>query len=152
MNTLFIFPSFPSPLKLLSHIHAIFFFSNYYYKKEKHCDFGSDPSFNSWALSLAQRDQGHHENMAHRIKAHGGSWRLKWQSQNLCGSELGPLHIYYDCVAWWFCGTLNSGTVDVSDFLSILRGLFLLLGCLVQHWLKFMSNCIEICYAVFGCR
>lgn len=42
-------------------------------------------------------------------RAHSGSKRLKQQSQNMHGSVLG-LHICYACLlAWYSCGTPNSG-------------------------------------------
>jgi hypothetical protein len=48
-------------------------------------------------------------------RAHRGSQRLKWQTQTLYGSNLGPLHIPYGCVAWCPCGTTNSGMESISN-------------------------------------
>lgn len=45
-------------------------------------------------------------------RIHRGSQRLKGQTWNLFGSELGPLHVPYGCVAWCSYGNFNSGTED----------------------------------------
>jgi hypothetical protein len=46
-------------------------------------------------------------------RAHRSSQRLEQQAATLCGSELGPLHIPYVCVAWDSCGAPNSMCVCV---------------------------------------
>ena len=46
------------------------------------------------------------------------SQRLEQQSGFLCGSELGPLHIYDVCVAWCSCDTHNSRSGVVFDFFT----------------------------------
>lgn len=51
-----------------------------------------------------------------RIKQ--GSQTLNDQLGSLDGFSLGTLHMCYDCLAWGFCGTLNSGNGDVSDLFA----------------------------------
>ena len=42
-----------------------------------------------------------------QIWVYRDSKRLNQQAGTLNGPYLGPLHVCYGCVAWWFCGTPN---------------------------------------------
>jgi hypothetical protein len=54
-----------------------------------------------------QRDQGQHKNMVHRINWPGLKSK---RSKRLYGSDLGPLHICYGCVAQCSCEIPYSGS------------------------------------------
>lgn len=79
----------------------------------------------------SQRALGHPENVAQKIIKHGGSQRLKWESQSLSGSTLDPLQIYYGCLVF---GGLLTMAVGVSlIILPALGSILLFLGSLAQH-------------------
>ena len=65
-------------------------------------------------------------------RAHRGSQRLKQQSQNLHGTALDPLRIYYVVGSVFWGGLLTMGLGLSLTLLPALGSLFLLLGCLVQ--------------------
>lgn len=54
------------------------------------------------------RTPGEYTPQSQLSSAHGGSQRLKRQSQGLHVSALGPLHIYCGCLAWVFVGLLTA--------------------------------------------
>ena len=59
-------------------------------------------------------------------------------TNRLYGSELGPLHIPYGCVAWCSYMTPNMGVEDVSDS-------YLLLGPLSSCWVASSSLDMRVC-------
>lgn len=92
----------------------------------------------------SQRGLGHPENVAQKIIKHGGSQRLKWESQSLSGSTLDPLQIYYGCLVF---GGLLTMAVGVSlIILPALGSILLFLGSLAQHWCE--SLCPVLLYLV----
>ena len=80
---------------------------------------------------------------------HRTSLRLNQQlGCNLYGSNLGPLHLCYDWVAWCSCGNLNSGSGGVASFAAC-GILSPLLGCLVQPW--YDGICLVLLQLVMLC-
>lgn len=60
-------------------------------------------------------------------------------SQRLYRYDLDPQLVYYSCIDWLCCGTTNSGSGTVSNSLSHLWILFLLLGCLISLDMRISS-------------
>jgi hypothetical protein len=80
-----------------------------------------------------QQENKFHKNQVNR--ADRGSQRLEQQSGSLHGSDLGPLHTCYGCVAWCFSGTPNSGSWVVSDSFA----------CPFSHWVASSSLNMKGC-------
>jgi hypothetical protein len=72
---------------------------------------GTNPT-EEWEEGLKEpegsRTPGGNSSQNQLSRACSGSHRLKRQTRTLYGSELGPLHILYGCIAC-SCGTFNSG-------------------------------------------
>lgn len=64
----------------------------------------------------------------HLSRAHRHSQRLKWLSQNLYESMLGPLHIFYSCIACCTCWLQTVGVGIVFDSFTYMWDHFLTTG------------------------
>ena len=88
----------------------------------------------------------------HLSRAHRHSQRLKWLSQNLYESMLGPLHIFFSCIACCTCGLQTVGVGIVFDSFTYMWDRFLTTG-LPPPALMWGRVCayslIVSCYAMF---